>query len=209
MQGKIYIAFALAFLCFGFTICDKKVKTDGRVSRIYIYPDCNDTSTYLKQRYQAFHIVEYVYINSRLRYRRILDKAGRWVLNSYTYEGKKELHTIDTLAGDIPDHSYAINDTCALNVEYYADGACRICTYGYNRANECRHTDSFASSIVFDSLYRGKMTGNLRIICDTNEVIDAYSNEELVKIVHRERQTGLWRIYDSNDMKKDSVVYNN
>jgi hypothetical protein len=39
-------------------------------------------------------------------------------------------------------------------------------------------------------------------------VTDAFTNEELVKIVHRERQTGLWHTYNANDFIIDSTTYN-
>ena len=198
----------LVLFCSSFNICEKKVKTDGKVTRMYIYPDCDDTSCYLKQRYQANHIVEYLYINSTLQYKRILDKGDRWIANEYTYDanGKHEMHTSDTFF-TIPDKTLAIRDSTSLNIEYYGDGAYHICTYGYNRKKECMHPEVFASTIVFDSLYLGKMMGHLQIMCDTNSVTDAYTNEELVKIVHRERQTGLWYSYNSDDAKKDSTVY--
>ena len=178
------------------------------MNRIYIYPDCNDTSCYLKQRYQANHVVEYLYVNSKLQYRRILDKVDGWIVNEYTYDnGRKEVHKNDTFLSAIPDKTFLINDSSVLNVSYFNDGGYRICTFGYNRKNECLHPDFYASTIVFDSTYAGKMEGNLRIICDTNTVTDGYSNEEVMKIVHRERQTGLWRRYDFDNTKIDSVVY--
>ncbi len=205
-----YIFFiALVAICSSFNLCEKKVFVDGRLNRVYIYPDCNDTSCYLKQRYNANHIVEYLYINSRLQYRRILDKTDVWIMNEFTYDadGKHEAHKIDTLRNGIPDKSFAINDTCSLNIEYYGDGGYHICSFGYNRKNECQHVDELASTIVFDSAYTGKMEGKLQIICDTNSVIDAFSGEELVKIVHRERQTGKWYHYDAKGWKVDSTIY--
>lgn len=163
----------------------------------------------MKQRYQANHIVEYLYINSVLQYRRILDKAGYWIVNEYTYDanGKHEVHTIDTLRQELPERTFAINDSMSLNISYYNDGGYHICTYGYNRANECAHPDSFAQTIVFDSAYAGKMEGRLQIICDTNAVEDAMTGEEQLKIVHRERQNGKWYIYNAEGWKKDSTVY--
>ena len=176
--------------------------------RVYIYPDCEDTSCYLKQRYQANHVVEYLYVNSKLQYRRILDKADPWIVNEYTYEnGKKEVHRNDTFQAFIPDKTFNINDSFSLSLSYFNDGGYRICTYGYNRKNECLHPGALASTIVFDSIYQGKMEGQLRVICDTNTVTDAFSNEELMKIVHHERQTGLWRKYNFDNIKTDSLVY--
>lgn len=182
---------------------------DGRLNRIYIYPDCDDTSTYLKQRYNAYHIVEYLYINSRLRYRRILDKATPWIVNEYSYDadGKHETHKTDTLRTTLPDKTLTINDSMSLNIEYYDDGGYHICSYGYNRKHECLHPDVFASTIVFDSAYTGKMEGRLRVICDTNSVTDAFTDQELVKIVHRERQTGKWYHYNAEGRKTDSTTY--
>ena len=207
-MARYFIVIGLALLCSSFTICEKKVKSEGKINRIYIYPDCDDTSTYLKQRYQANHVVEYLYINSKLQYRRILDKADYWVVNEYTYDnGRKEVHRNDTFRSPIPDKTFTINDSSVLNIEYFNDGGYRICTYGYNRKSECLHPNVFASTIVFDSTYKGKMMGNLQIMCDTNTVTDAFSSEELMKIVHRERQTGLWRKYDFDNVKTDSMVY--
>ncbi|MBC7553999.1 MAG: hypothetical protein H7257_08470 [Taibaiella sp.] len=204
-----YIAvIALMCFCCGFNICEKKIKADGKVTRIYIYPDCNDTACYLKQRYQANHIVEYLYINSKLRYKRILDKAAPWIVNEFAYGPEAaERQKQDTIYGNIPDRGFDINDTCSLNIEYFADGGYHICTYGYNRANECRHPEAHASTIVFDTLYKTKMMGNLQIICDTNSVTDALTNEELIKIVHRERQTGRWLTYNFEDYIIDSATY--
>ncbi len=206
-MAKYLLVIALVFVCSSFNICERKVITDGTISRVYIYPDCGDTSCYLKQRYQANHVVEYLYINSELRYKRILDKTSSWIANVYTFTKDSSQHRVDTIAGNLPDYSFAINDSCSLNVEYFADGAYHICTYGYNRANECRHTDSYSSTIVFDSLYKSKMMGSLQIICDTNSVTDAYTNEEFVKIVHRERQIGMWRTFDLKNYKTDSAYY--
>ncbi len=205
-----YIFFiALIAICSSFNLCEKKVFTDGRLNRVYIYPDCDDTSCYLKQRYNANHIVEYLYVHSRLQYRRILDKTDVWIMNEYTYDanGQHEKHILDTLRGAIPDISFTINDSCSLNIEYYGDGGYHICTFGYNRKNECQHSRELASTIVFDSAYAGKMEGKLQIICDTNSVTDAYSGDELVKIVHRERQTGKWYHYNNQGWKTDSTIY--
>lgn len=208
MAKYLFIFFMALSFC-SFNICDKKVKADGKVTRVYIYPECDDTSTYIKQRFQANHVVEYLYINSLLQYKRILDKADVWVANEYVYDvaGKHEVHTSDTFATAIPDKCFAINDSCALNIEYYSDGGYHICTYGYNRKRECQHPDAYAGTIVFERAYVGKMAGGLRIICDTNSITDAYSNEELVKIVHRERQSGLWHTYNADDHLVDSTVY--
>ncbi len=206
--AKYLVIIALACCCSGFNICETKVLQNGIATRIYIYPDCNDTSCYLKLRYQANHVVEYLYIGSQLRFKRILDKAGPWIANEYTYEkGKGETHRVDTMQGALPDECLAINDTCALNIEYYGDGGIHICTYGYNRALECQHTESYASTIVFDSLYKGKMQGSLQIICDTNTVTDAFTNEDVVKIVHRERQKGMWHTYAADNRITDSTYY--
>lgn len=211
MRPVRFIVLALAVTAlFGFTLCEKKVKVDGKLNRVYIYPDCDDTATYIKQRYQANHTVEYLYVNSILQYRRIIDKAGYWIINEYTYDslGRHEVHTLDTLWESLPDRSFRINDTMSLNITYYNDGGYHIATYGYNRRNECAHPDSFAQTIVFDSAYAGKMEGRLQIICDTNSIEDAFSGDELVKIVHRERQRGKWYIYNADGWKKDSTVYN-
>ncbi len=209
MAKYLFIIF-MAVMCSGFNLCEKKVKVDGKVNRIYIYPDCDDTSCYLKQRFQANHVVEYLYINSRLQYKRILDKTESWIVNEYTYDanGKHEIHINDTFATNIPDKIFTINDSCTLNIEYYNDGGYHICTYGYNRKKECLHPDAYASTIVFERAYAGKMMGQLQVICDTNSVTDAFTNEELVKIVHRERQTGLWHTYNANDFIIDSTTYN-
>ncbi len=207
-MAKYLPIIVLALFCSSFNICEKKVVVNGTVNRIYIYPDCNDTSCYLKQRYQANHIVEYLYINSKLKYRRIIDKAGAWIVNEYLYnKAKGEEHRNDTFVNGIPDNCFAINDSCSLNIEYFGDGGYHICTYGYNRALECIHAGTFASTIVFDSMYKSKMEGSLQIICDTNSVTDAFTNEEVVKIVHRERQTGIWRSYNFSNYKTDSTLY--
>ena len=207
MKFKYILLIVVVLFCSAFNICEKKIITDGVISRIYIYPDCEDTSCYLKQRYQANHVVEYLYINSHLTYKRIMDKANGWIVNEYSYDSGRENHKLLNYPGLIPDASYPINDTCSLNIEYFADGAYHICTFGFNRANECKHTGTYSSTIVFDTLYKSKMEGHLQIICDTNSVTDAFTNEELVKIVHRERQTGTWRTYDLKNYKTDSAFY--
>lgn len=206
---RYLIVIVIVTLCCGFNLCEKKVRVDGRLNRIYIYPDCNDTSCYLKQRYQANHVVEYLYINSTLRYKRILDKTEPWIANEYIYDstGKHEVHNTDTLRTGIPDKLFSINDSCSLNIEYYNDGGYHICTFGFDRRHECLHPDILASTIVFDSAYAGKMEGKLQILCDTNTITDAFSEEEVLKIVHRERQTGLWYIYNGEDHKTDSIAY--
>ena len=208
-MAKYFFIVFLVVLCSSFNLCEKKVKIDGKVSRVYIYPDCDDTSTYLKQRFQANHVVEYLYINSRLQYKRILDKTESWIVNEYSYDayGKHEVHINDTFKANIPDKIFTINDSCSLNIEYYNDGGYHICTYGYNRKRECQHPDVYASTIVFERAYIGKMMGHLQVICDTNSVTDAFTNEELVKIVHRERQSGLWHTYNANDYIIDSTTY--
>ncbi len=181
---------------------------DKTVSREYIYPDCTDTSTYIKQRYSAFHVAEYFFVHSKLMRKRVLDKNGYWVLNEtiYNSKGKGITHT-DTIRGDLPDVVYDVNDSMAVNVAYYQDGGLHICTYGFNRANECKHTDILAATIVFDSLYKSKMEGPLQIICDSNTITDAFTNEELIKVIHRERQTGMWRTYNIYGGKTDSAIY--
>ena len=208
IKSKYIMFIGLLVFCCSFNICEKKIKTDGKASRIYIYPDCADTSTYLKQRYQANHTVEYLYIHSTLKFKRILDKNGVWIINEFTYTKEHgEIQKTNSIAGAVPDKSFAINDSCSLNIEYFADGGYHICTYGYNRANECLHKDSYASTIVFDSLYKGKMMGSLQVICDSNSVTDAATNEEFVKIVHRERQTGKWLTYNFDDYIIDSTRF--
>lgn len=207
MRKYLFVIVGVTFLCSGFNICEKKVNIDGKLNRIYIYPDCDDTSTYVKQRYQANHIVEYLYIHSKLQYKRILDKSGNWIVNEFTYEKNKEIQHADTFAGNIPDKSFDINDTCSLNIEYFGDGGYRICTYGFNRQNECKHQETLASTIVFDSLYKSKNVGHMQIICDSNTVTDAFSNEDFVKIVHRERQVGKWYTVRLDNMVTDSIVY--
>ncbi len=206
-MAKYFIIIAVTLLCCGFNICERKVLTDGKIARVYIYPDCNDTSTYLKQRYQANHIVEYLYIHSRLEYKRILDKAGSWIVNDCNYKLNAATTHTDTFAGQIPDKSFDINDSCSLNIEYFADGGYRVCTYGHNRHFECKHQETLATTIVYDTLYRSKTVGHLQIICDSNTVTDAFSNEEFVKIVHRERQTGKWYTVRLDGMVTDSSVY--
>jgi hypothetical protein len=207
-MGKYLIIIGITLFCCSFNICEKKAKVDGKISRVYIYPDCDDTSTYLKQRYQANHIVEYLYVNSKLQYKRILDKAGPWIVNEFSY-GKPggETHRTDTFAGTVPDKSFGINDSCSLNIEYFGDGGYHICTYGYDRHHECAHQADYASSIVFDSLYKSKMVGSLQIICDSNSLTDAFTNEEFVKIVHRERQVGMWYSVREDNMRIDSTKY--
>ena len=207
MRKYLFVILGVTLFCSGFNICEKKVNVDGKLNRIYIYPDCRDTSTYVKQRYQANHIVEYLYIHSKLRYKRILDKAGYWIVNEFTYDKNKETQLADTFSSDIPDKSFDINDSCSLNIEYFGDGGYRICTYGFNRHNECKHQETFASTIVFDSLYKSKNIGSLQIICDSNTVTDAFSNEEFVKIVHRERQTGKWYTVRLDNMVIDSTYF--
>ncbi len=206
-MAKYLIIVAIALLCCGFNICERKVVTDGKISRVYIYPDCNDTGTYLKQRYQANHVVEYLYIHSRLQYKRILDKAGNWIVNEFNYGQHKEAQRTDTFAGPIPDKCFDINDSCALNIEYFADGGYRVCTYGYNRHFECSHQETLATTIVYDSLYKSKTVGHLQIVCDSNTVTDAFSNEEFVKIVHRERQAGKWYTVRLDGMVTDSSFF--
>lgn len=209
-MGKYFIiaGIGIVLLFCGFNICEKKVWTNGKIARVYIYPDCDDTGTYLKQRYNANHIVEYLYIHSRLRYKRILDKAGVWVVNEYTYSKKNdEVYRIDSFPDMIPDKSFDINDSCSLNIEYFADGGYHICTYGFNRNQECRHQQICASTIVFDTVYKSKRMGSLQIICDSNAVTDAFTNDEFVKIVHRERQTGMWYTVRDDGMRMDSIFY--
>ena len=207
-MGKYFIIAGILLFCCGFNICERKVKVDGKVSRVYIYPDCDDTGTYVKQRYQANHIVEYFYLHSSLKYKRILDRAGKWIANELSFDSLgREVRHSDTLAGDLPDKGFDINDSCALNIEYYADGGYHICTYGYNRHNECKHQDTYASTIVFDSLYKSKLIGHMQIICDSNSVTDAFTNEEFVKIVHRERQAGMWYTVREDNMVIDSTRY--
>lgn len=207
-MSRFGILIGVILLCCAFNICEKKVKTDGKVSRIYIYPDCNDTGTYLKQRYQAFHIVEYLYVHSKLKYKRIMDRNEVWIVNEFWYNEKnKETAKLDTFPGSPPDMSFDINDSCALSIEYFTDGGYHICTYGFNRQNECLHQDTHASSIVFDSLYKSKTIGDLQTICDSNSITDVLTNEDFVKIVHRERQVGKWYTVRDDGMRIDSVVY--
>jgi hypothetical protein len=208
MPAKYLFAIFVVIGCSAFSICERKVMVDGKMNRIYIYPDRSDTSTYLKQRFQPNHVVEYLYVNSKLRYKRILDRTIYWVVNEYINPGQRnEQHITDTFRLGIPEKVFDINDSCALNVEYFNDGGYHICTYGYNRANECAHSQVYASTVVFDSLYAAKMMGALQVICDTNTVTDALTSEEYYKIVHRERQRGKWYTFDLNEYKKDSTVY--
>jgi hypothetical protein len=140
--------------------------------------------------------------------KRILDRGDFWIINEYFYDDKnREHHKCDSVTGLLPDVAFAINDSMALNVEYFQDGGFHICTYGFNRANECKHADILAATIVFDTLYRTKMEGSLQIICDSNTITDAFTNEEMIKVVHRERQVGMWRTYNLNNYKIDSAIY--
>lgn len=203
-----YLLLGLALLLTSF-MCERKMSKQGKVATVFIYPDCNDTSCYLKQKYEPFHIVDYLYIDSKLRSKRIIDRSqNSWVVNDFGYPvDAKRWHRIDTFTNDLPDNCYLVNDSCGLKVQYYADGGIKVCSYGFDRSSECRHSGSLVPAIIFDSLYHFKSCGQVRVICDSDYVTDAFTNQDFLKIVHRERQTGVWRRYNKEGVKLDSLVY--
>lgn len=189
-------------------LCEQKVKQGGKVSRVYIYPDCDDTSTYIKQRYQPNHIAEYFYVNSTLLYRKVADKTDKWIVNTFDYTNRKVIRTVDTVDGDLKDAVYSYNDSQQIGVMYHPDGAYKYCATSYNRSFECKHSGSVTDGIIFTQGYNSKSVGNILVLCDTVEVEDVATGNIVLKVLHKERKTGFWYTYDSLGYKRDSIFYN-
>jgi hypothetical protein len=179
------------------------------VKAVVVYPNCADTACYLKQKYQPNHVVEYLYKNSRLRYKRIMDKTDAWIINEYVYNDKgKAVHVTDTAADVLPEYAYSINDTMQLQLRYRQDGGIALCSYNYRRNKECEHNLEPMWAVLYDSAYQRKTLGTMMVLCDSNYVTDAQTNEEFLKIVHREGMQGKWIRYDLRNYKLDSTIHN-
>jgi len=99
---------ATIILACSFTICDKIVKKDSGWE-MYVYPDCSDSTTYLKQVY-----------HERDPYKE-KNKIGEWIRRVGEYSIDENFHLHDTLLS-YSNHVFGHDDTFLNQNVFYGHG---------------------------------------------------------------------------------------
>ncbi len=212
-----YIVFAsVLVLCCSFTICDKLEEQKDKTWKLYIYPFCEDTTTYvvrdcrIKPAYKERdyvkrspwknHPIEYIYMEhffisgvekqiSTYSYR----KEGGKLITRYTdenkYDGGRSMYVSNTRMCEAK--SYTFSDSLHLGVDYFKNGA--IKSYRMENWNT-----GDAVAMEWDSLYQYKWQGKYKSggVVDTLQSFDG-GTETIKIIIHSsEKKDGTWIKYN-------------
>ncbi len=224
--AAFFIGIAAVLVCCAFTICPKLSKeTDGGY-RIYVYPICGDSTTFITQEFEKLD-TETV---------RVLPN-GKWTAFTDNYRIDEafvvagvELHTMEirrlerrtsityrsnwgtanqltNSTGTLPDiRLFKVNDFLSVTVAYFGNGQIKSCNVNVGSNASLRETIEFDS--ISQSCWVGvqKISGfnrdsTVREYEQTGEVITLFRISDIYQ------RTGKWLRYNFQGIVTDSIFY--
>ena len=221
---KYIVALLALILCCSFTICDKlKIKYHGISSTLYIYPDCDDSTTFIQQEY---------YVSEATKERKVPSKIwtiekesvsinecfcihNQTVYDSYIHLGQDTFYSenthnncwVKTSSVEPPfSREVRLNDSSKMRIQYFRNGRIWSCEFGV-----LDRTGHIYECIEWDTSYESKWKGFLKDVRGSTDSIeyeypDGESGYKIV-VSHPSVKTGTWKKYNSADVLIDSMVY--
>ena len=210
---RYLLLFTIAVLACSFNICQKIVKKD-KGWEMYVYPDCSDSTTYLKQIYYARDPYNERRNGDWARYEGEYDIDERfyihdfiWRTSSYVFKHNDSLFTDKVYYGEenseefyrkvMPENRRIITEKYDIYIGYYSDGTFKYFSVMTDPNNDSRAT----SCIQWDSLHSTRWEGVYKV--------DIFREpEERVDISHdTDVKNGWWKKYNDKNEVLDSIYY--
>ncbi len=222
---RYLLLIAIIIVARSFTICDKIVKKDSGWE-MYVYPDCQDSTTYLKQVYDA-----------RDPYRE-KNKKGEWIRYAGEYDIVEQFYLHDTLLSS-SSHFFHHDDTFLnqnvfyghdvwesfqvrfdkfrwittekydIDVAYYDNGTFKKINIVTHPKNEHRRI----ASIEWDQPNDTKWIGSRKAVFNDRQdsvfIEEELTGENVTKIISHDSdiKNGWWKKYNTMNEVLDSIYY--